>query len=396
MRSSYLDIIRGLACLQVLFLHIAEAFYPAFATEKLSDFTLGGLVHGSPLYLIYDGYTGVFVFFLLSGYVLTPSFAKDVNPFRQFVARWGRLVVPAAAACGFSFFIKWLLVDWDPAPRAATISGSVFLQDWWRPTLQWALFFKDGFVNSIFMGYAETSALLTDRYLDSISRAFVAPLWTLSVEMHGSIIVLTLVTLRKNYPFLYRMALLILCLMLIRTYYILFIIGHLLALEREDEKTHDNPSGAFIYLLAGSLLCIMGEVKTVALFESVCQADLPFALDCSGHTQKMVGSVVLFYGLLISPWMQNLLKGPVLQWVGTHSFPIYLAHWPILCGFGSAAAVLTFAVFPSLPALACAMAAVVSVVLTMISALLFHQVDEVAIRFSRWLRQAGQQQPSKS
>lgn len=281
MRSSYLDIIRGLACLQVLFLHIAEAFYPAFATEKISDFTLGGLVHGSPLYLIYDGYTGVFVFFLLSGYVLTPSFAKDVNPFVQFIARWGRLVVPAAAACAFSFVIKWLLVDWDPAPRAADISGSVFLQDWWRPALGWTLFAKDAFFNSIFVGYAETSALLTDRYLDSIATAFVAPLWTLSVEMHGSLIVLTLVTLRKKHPFFYRMALLVLSLMLIRTYYILFIIGHLLAVERDEQWSQDTPSGAFLYLMAGSLLCIMGEVKTATLFESVCEADLPFALDLS-------------------------------------------------------------------------------------------------------------------
>mgnify|MGYP006276608717 CR=1 FL=1 len=79
-RSHYLDIIRGLACLQVLLLHIAEAFFPALATEKITDFTIGGLVHGSPLYLIYDGYTGVFIFFLLSGYVLTPSFNKDVPP----------------------------------------------------------------------------------------------------------------------------------------------------------------------------------------------------------------------------------------------------------------------------------------------------------------------------
>ncbi len=390
MRSSYLDIIGGLACLQVLFLHIAEAFYPAFATEKISDFTLGGLVHGSPLYLIYDGYTGVFVFFLLSGYVLTPSFAKDVNPFVQFIARWGRLVVPAAAACAFSFFIKWLLVDWDPAPRAADISGSVFLQDWWRPALGWTLFAKDAFFNSIFVGYAETSALLTDRYLDSIATAFVAPLWTLSVEMHGSLIVLTLVTLRKKHPFFYRMALLVLSLMLIRTYYILFIIGHLLAVERDEQWSQDTPSGAFLYLMAGSLLCIMGEVKTATLFESVCEADLPFALDCSGHTQKMVGSVVLFYGLLTSVWMQNLLRGPVLQWLGTHSFPIYLAHWPILCGFGSAAAVLTFAVFPTAPVLACLMAALATIALTMLAALLFHQVDEVAIRFSRWLRTVGQ------
>ena len=345
--------------------------------------------------MIYDGYTGVFVFFLLSGYVLTPSFAKDVNPARQLVARWGRLVVPAFSACAFSFLIKGMLVDWDPATEAAKISGSLFLQEWWRPLLAWPLLLKDIFVNAIFMGYAETSALFTDRYLDSISSAFVAPLWTLSVEMHGSIIVLLLVSLHKKHPVVYGLCLLFLCVLVIRTYYILFIIGHLFARAREEEWSHDKPSGDFIYLIAGGVLCVMGEIKTFFLFEAVCRVDLPVALDCSGHTQKMVGSVVLFYGLLISPWMQNVLKGPILQWIGTHSFPIYLVHWPVLCGFGSGAAVISFALFPALPVLACAMAALVTVVLTMASAVIFHHIDNSAIRFSRWLRHAGQSRPVK-
>jgi hypothetical protein len=36
------------------------------------------------------------------------------------------------------------------------------------------------------------------------------------------------------------------------------------------------------------------------------------------------------------------------------------------------------------------MAALATIALTMLAALLFHQVDEVAIRFSRWLRTVGQ------
>ena len=386
MRSAYLDIIRGLACMQVLLLHIVEAFFPALATEKISDFTLGGLVHGSPLYLIYDGYTGVFVFFLLSGYVLTPSFDKMIAPYKLFIARWGRLVVPAFSACAFSLLIKWLLSDIDPSVKAAQVSGSLFLQDWWQPVLDWRVFLKDSLINSVFIGYAETSALLSDRYLDSIATAFVAPLWTLSVELHGSILVLLLVYFRKRSPFFYGICLVLVLSLVIRTYYVLFIIGHLLAVAKAEEWGQDKPTGAIIYLLAGSILCVMGEVRTFSLFESVCEADLPFALDCSGHTQKMVGSVVLFYGLMISNRMPLILRGPVLEWLGTHSFPIYLAHWPVLCGLGSLSLVLTISLLPGSPVLACLVAACVTLIVTMLSAMVFRRIDELGIGFSRWLR----------
>lgn len=388
MRSAYLDIIRGLACIQVLLLHIVEAFFPTLATEKITDFTVGGLVHGSPLYLIYDGYTGVFVFFLLSGYVLTPSFNKDIAPYRLLTARWGRLMVPAFAACAFSLLIKWALGDLNPSVKAAQISGSLFLQGWWQPALDLKTFLKDSLINSVFIGYAETSALITDAYLNSIGTAFVAPLWTLSVELHGSVLVLALVYLRRRAPVAYGFALLVLSALVIRSYYILFIIGHLLALARQEEWVHDKPTGAAIYLLAGGILCVMSEVRTFALFESVCEANLPFSLDCSGHTQKMIGSVVLFYGLMISTRMQKILRGPVLEWFGTHSFPIYLAHWPILCGLGSLVLVTVAATVPASPVLACVAAAMATFMLTMVAARGFHRIDELGIGFSRWLRKA--------
>ena len=384
MRSTYLDVIRGLACLQVLMLHLAEAFFPVFATAKIQDNTLGGYIHASPLYLIYDGYTGVFVFFLLSGYVLTPSFAKDYQPARQFAARWGRLVIPAFMACLLSFVIKWLVIDLNPTVRAAELSASVFLKDWWRPYLTLANLAHDSFLNALFMGYAETSALFPDQYLQSIETSFVAPLWTLSVEMHGSILLLLLISLRKHSRILYILGLAIASVLFIRTYYILFVIGHLINLQTQNSQHHQNTRTAILFLTAGIILCFTGETRTLGFLESVCQAGLTLSLDCSGHIQKMIGSILMFYGLLHHKGLKDLLKGRLLEQLGRYSFSIYLVHFPILCGIGSTVAIVAEPLYGA--PIALMIGAVATLATTFAIAPYFHHIDQLAMRVSSFLR----------
>ena len=384
MRSTYLDVIRGLACLQVLMLHLAEAFFPLFATDSIYDHTLGGYVHASPLYLIYDGYTGVFVFFLLSGYVLTPSFSKDYQPARQFAARWGRLLIPAFMACLLSLLIKWVVVDLNPTVRASEISGSVFLKDWWRPDLTLANLLHDSFLNALFMGYAETSALFSDAFLQSIETSFVAPLWTLSVEMHGSILLLALISLRKHSRILYGLGLAIACGLFIRTYYILFIIGHLINLQTQNAQHHQNTRTAILFLVTGMTLCFTGETSTLGFLESVCQAGMPLSLDCSGHIQKMIGAILMFYGLLHHKGLKGLLQGRLLEQLGRYSFSIYLVHFPILCGIGST--VVIFAVPLYGAPIGLLIGSLATLATTFAIAPYFHHIDQLAMRVSSFLR----------
>jgi peptidoglycan/LPS O-acetylase OafA/YrhL len=383
-RSTYLDVIRGLACLQVLMLHLAEAFFPLFATDTIHDHTLGGYVHASPLYLIYDGYTGVFVFFLLSGYVLTPSFSKDYQPARQFAARWVRLLIPAFMACLLSLLIKWLVFDLNPTVRASEISGSVFLKDWWRPDLTLANLLHDSFLNALFMGYAETSALFSDAYLQSIETSFVAPLWTLSVEMHGSILLLGLISLRKHSRLLYMLGLIVACVLFIRTYYILFIIGHLINVKTQNAQHHQSTSSAILFLVTGMTLCFTGETSTLGFLENVCQAGLPLSLDCSGHIQKMIGAILMFYGLLHHKGLKDLLQGRILEQLGRYSFSIYLVHFPILCGIGSAVVILTAPLYGASTSLV--IGALVTLATTFAIAPAFHHIDRLAMRVSSYLR----------
>src|ERR1700737_383359 len=90
-RLAYLESIRGLAAVQVVLLHFLSAFWPDLVFESVSR-SPAWYVHLSPLYFLYDGYSAVYIFFVLSGYVLTRSFERNLeHPFSQILARAIRL-----------------------------------------------------------------------------------------------------------------------------------------------------------------------------------------------------------------------------------------------------------------------------------------------------------------
>src|ERR1700694_5588135 len=86
-RIAYLESIRGLAPLQVLLLHFLAAFAPDLVFSLPAGAAVAGYIHLSPLYFLYDGYSAVYIFFALSGYVLIRSFERHlVQPSSQILA----------------------------------------------------------------------------------------------------------------------------------------------------------------------------------------------------------------------------------------------------------------------------------------------------------------------
>src|ERR1700726_5042738 len=77
-RIAYLESIRGLAALQVLLLHFLSAFAPDLVFTPPPDAIVARTIHLSPLYFLYDGYSAVYIFFVLSAYVLTRSFERHL------------------------------------------------------------------------------------------------------------------------------------------------------------------------------------------------------------------------------------------------------------------------------------------------------------------------------
>ena len=79
----YLEGLRGIAAMQVVLLHFVTGFLPNTAQHAWP-----------PLRVLFDGHTAVYVFFLISGAVLTPSFAR-CHPFCNVTA-----VTPACVVVG--------------------------------------------------------------------------------------------------------------------------------------------------------------------------------------------------------------------------------------------------------------------------------------------------------
>ena len=161
-RIAYLESIRGVAALQVLLLHFFAAFAPDLVYSLPAGAAIAGYIHLSPLYFLYDGYSAVYIFFALSGYVLTRSFERHLaRPaaerlfsqvlFSQFLARLVRLGLPGlaatlVAAAMMSMFGK-------PNIAAGGLGGSTWFVSQWNTDVSILSVIRDGTVNALFLGY---------------------------------------------------------------------------------------------------------------------------------------------------------------------------------------------------------------------------------------------------
>src|SRR4030081_1398302 len=151
-RIAYLESIRGLAALQVLLLHFLAAFAPDLVFSLPAGAAVAGYIHLSPLYFLYDGYSAVYIFFALSGYVLTRSFERNLaQPSSQILARVIRLGLPALAATLVAAAV--MLMFGRPNVEAGALSGSAWFASQWHADLSILSVIRDGVLNALFLSY---------------------------------------------------------------------------------------------------------------------------------------------------------------------------------------------------------------------------------------------------
>jgi peptidoglycan/LPS O-acetylase OafA/YrhL len=385
-RIAYLESIRGLAALQVLLLHFLSAFAPDLVFTPPPDAIVARTIHLSPLYFLYDGYSAVYIFFVLSGYVLTRSFEHHLaQPSSQIMARLIRLGLPALAATLVAAAV--MLMFGRPNVEAGDLSGSVWFASQWHADLSILSVIRDGVLNALFLSYRGSPGVAFLPWQQPIEQSFVAPLWTLSIEFYGSMIVLGLCGFARRSRAWWWAVVLLGAIFTVRSAYICFFIGHLLATFRRAERPAPARKLLPVFSIAlGVVLCVLAEVWQPQWLRSLCADPTYFLLPgpFAPVQQKTFGAILVLIGIIDLEVARRFLSSPWLVRCSKLSFPLYLIHWPILFGPAAALFLLLNGIVGIEPARVGAI--VVGIGLAFVCSIFFLPVDRRALELSRRLR----------
>jgi peptidoglycan/LPS O-acetylase OafA/YrhL len=315
---------------------------------------------------------------------LTRSFERDLAA-SQIMARLIRLGLPALAATLVAAAV--MLMFGRPNVEAGDLSGSAWFASQWHADVSILSVIRDGVLNALFLGYRGSPGVAFLPWQQPIEQSLVTPLWTLSIEFYGSMIVLVLCGFARRSRAWWWAVVLLGAIFTVRSAYICFFIGHLLATFRRAERPAPASKLLPVFSITlGMVLCVLAEVWQPLWLRSLC-ADPTYFLfpgPFAPVQQKAFGAILVLIGIIDLEMARRFLSRPWLVRCSKLSFPLYLIHWPIL--FGPAAALFLLLNGIVGMELARVGAIVVGIGLAFVCSIFFLPVDRRALELSRRLR----------
>jgi len=255
--------------------------------------------------LPFSGAAAVYIFFVISGFALSTRYVRtqDSEGLAQIAAsRYLRLALPIFAGC--SIIHLFLLTGLIPEADLRPAPWSDFLR--FEPTIRHLLQFS---FFDVFFRFSEESA-------------YILPLWTMSIELYGSIGVFVLLAMCGCSQ--WRVAFYVVaCVALLPTatfsptlgFFSLFIGGMILA----ELHARWMPRFFYQYAILGVLL-IFGALA-------------PYLASHRPTFTYFAGMIAFCSAASWLPWSRAFLENRLSRRLGKISFPLYLTHGPVLWSF---------------------------------------------------------------
>ncbi|HXT85225.1 MAG TPA: acyltransferase [Verrucomicrobiae bacterium] len=328
-RLDYLDGLRGIAALLVVFNHYALSFYPAAFSKSLGEFHtkshLETIFFNTPLAILVNGSFAVCLFVLLSGFVLSIKYFqnRDIPHLQKSaVLRYFRLLPPILFCNLLAFFI--LLNNFNFNQQVSMITKS----DWWlkaiwtfEPNIFDAL--SQSFFGMFFLNYPAT---------------YDPPLYIMPLFFLGALITVAILALFGNLRKRYYVYLLLIIL-LSQSYLYLFILGLFLCDIFINNKIPKYLYSKVVIFIMLSLGIFLGSYPLGASSDQLNNTIYAFLPTNQTLTSlglyHVLGATLIILCLLTSQVFQKILATKVFLFLGRVSYSVYVLHVIILCSFSS-------------------------------------------------------------
>ena len=290
----------------VVFSHLILTFFPLLHANEIGDVEkmsyVESLIYNSPFNFWYSGSAAVFIFFVLSGYVLSYAILskEDVNKkiLSMTVKRYPRLAIPALLSCLIAYLVFFIEIDKSNVSQwFARYGASNF-----------------GFLDAIYQGTIG-SFIFGSAPLNWV-------LWTMQIELFGSLIVFFLLFVLNKNSNIFFISSLILPILSIAVSFkfalgiVCFIIGIYLYLYGKKIPTALTLPSLLIGLyLAG----VHNHSASYAFFSE-------FFGNKTYTSLNALSGLLIVFGVLMSPKISHFIDKKFLVILGKLSFSIYLLH----------------------------------------------------------------------
>lgn len=313
LRLRYLDGLRGYAALTVLFGH-AQMFYPGFAQYRVTLTPLWlRYLFNAILFPFEAGTFAVYIFFVLSGFVIAASASRGDTPLPIIVLnRYLRLTLPMLATA----LVAWLLLR--SFPFATALPAQIANSDW---------------IGSLYgAGPVKMSEVLDDVTWKTYwtGNSYIDPvLWTMKVELIGSLGVYSLYAAAKPSARLSILAVAGLACAHLAGNYLGFVIGAAFYEAHGRQLLRPNDRWWLLPLAAGLIGGAFGQFDPLWRWFVVLSKAGLVEEDPLSAAWSLSAALVVF-ALLVSRPFQTLMSTRPLRFLGRISFSLYLIHVPLL------------------------------------------------------------------
>ncbi|WP_312740435.1 acyltransferase [Cedecea neteri] len=307
---SYLDGLRGILCVLVLIEHCINFYKPDVRFTELAGAAgvIRRVIISTPLNIIYNGDMAVYIFFVLSGFVLSLSFNRTRNHeviLSGVIKRYPRIMLPVAGSMIFMYIIMGLTDKFIGPAFGLHI-----------PYVMEQLFYQIPFTHVALTNY---------------------PLWSMSYELYGSLLVFAMLAifgLSKLRLYFYGIVLVYFFVTGDSIYYTLFVFGMMACEVTKGGAFKINPvirGSIFIVglLLATTPLPRDGITQYIGAYEFL-KIFNHFEYMKVSMTAGVIGSMLLFISIVDSKAAIKILSARIIMFLGKISFPLYLTHATVI------------------------------------------------------------------